>query len=263
MIVSPPAEIIEEGELIWKNAVVLQFVGRFPNFGVFQKMINTLWGEDGEVDIRPAGHNLFILQLPNSATRDRVLEAGPWHIQNKPLIVRKWEPGMKSLEFNMTRLPIWVHLSNVPLELFSQKGISYIASALGNPLYMDRFTASQQRLAFARVCVEVDASVEVPRSIEVEMKNGHRVHVNVSIPWMPAKCSHCKIFGHSDKDCSSKPDIQPRKVWMPKKMEREEQVQAQQEEEKMETPLVKENLEENQRHKADKGKATQREDKDT
>ena len=89
LIVAPPTEVINEGEQIWKNAIVVQFVGRIPNFGAFQKMVNMLWGEEGEVDIRPAGHNLFIIQFLSSAMRDRVLESGPWHIQNKPLIVRK------------------------------------------------------------------------------------------------------------------------------------------------------------------------------
>ena len=63
-------------------------------------------------------------------------------------------------------------MDNIPLELFSQKGVSYIANALGNLLYMDRITPFQQRLASARVCVEMAAAVEVLRSIEVELRNG-------------------------------------------------------------------------------------------
>ena len=72
--------------------MIAQFIGRISNFSFFQKRVNVLWGEDGEVDFRPAGPNLFIIQFPNSSTRDRVLESGSWHIQSKPLIVRKWEP---------------------------------------------------------------------------------------------------------------------------------------------------------------------------
>ena len=83
-------------------------------------MLNILWGKEREVDIRPAGQNLFIVQLPNLEMRNKVLELGPWHIQNKPLIVRKWELGMRSLEFNMAKLPIWIQLGNIPLELFTQ-----------------------------------------------------------------------------------------------------------------------------------------------
>ena len=98
---------------------------------------------------------------------------------------------------------------------------------------MDRFTTSQQRLAFAKVCVEIDAAVEMPRSIKVEMKNGHRVSVSVTIPWMLVKCSHCQIFGHSDKDCSSKTVSAFMKVWVPKKIEKEEKGLVQQDGEKL------------------------------
>ena len=76
----PPAEIFEKGVHCWKNAVVAQFIRRVPNFSLFHKLVNVLWGADGEVEIRPTGANLFIIQLPNSSIRDRVLEAGPWHI---------------------------------------------------------------------------------------------------------------------------------------------------------------------------------------
>ena len=65
----------------------------------------------------------------------------------------------------MEKLPIWIQLSNIPLELFMQKRLSYIASAVGTSLYMDQITASQQRLAFAKICVEIEASMEIPKSI--------------------------------------------------------------------------------------------------
>ncbi|XVF66298.1 hypothetical protein PTKIN_Ptkin10aG0024200 [Pterospermum kingtungense] len=81
---------------------------------------------------------------------DKILEAGPWHIQNQPLIVRKWEVEMEVLDFNLSKLPVWFLLSNIPLELFTQRGIACIESTLGQPLYMDKVTAQQQRLAYAQ-----------------------------------------------------------------------------------------------------------------
>ena len=78
-----------------------------------------LWDFDGEIMIRPTGSNLFLIQLSNALTRDRMLEEGPWHIQNQPLIVRRWEPGLSDLEFNMAKLLLWIYLRNVPLELFT------------------------------------------------------------------------------------------------------------------------------------------------
>ncbi|MBA0760202.1 hypothetical protein Gotri_022962, partial [Gossypium trilobum] len=61
----------------------------------------------------------------------------------------------------MDRMPVWIQLSRVPLDLFTRKGISYVVSALGKPLYMDGITTSEQSLAFAKVCVEIVAGFKI------------------------------------------------------------------------------------------------------
>ena len=216
IIVEPLFEIFEEGIKCWKNAIVAQFIGRAPNFSLFQNMAKVLWGADEDVDVRPAGVNNFIIQLPNSSIRDRILETGPWHIQNMPIIMRKWMPDMETLDFNMSKMPMWIHLGNVPLELFTKNGLSYLASVLGNPLYMDRITANQQRLAFAKICVEVDVTIEIPKFIEVKRRNGSMITIFVDVPWWPPKCSHWRIFGHVDRSCPKKANIASTKVWIPK-----------------------------------------------
>ncbi|XVE73699.1 hypothetical protein DITRI_Ditri11bG0139900 [Diplodiscus trichospermus] len=179
-----------------------------PNYSLFQRLINLMWGSDGNVEIKPAGPNLFIIQLPNAAARDKVLEQGPWHIQNKPLTVRKWEPGMTSLNFDLSKIPQWIHLHNVPLELFTKLRLSYIASAIGKPLYMDRITAYKQRLSYAKLCVEIDMEMDIPWYIDVKMKDERLVSIEVEVSWHLQKCTGCLNFGHSTKSCSKKPAVE-------------------------------------------------------
>ncbi|XVE59250.1 hypothetical protein DITRI_Ditri05aG0030900 [Diplodiscus trichospermus] len=175
-----------------------------------------MWGSEGNVDIRSAGTNLFIIQLPNAVARDKVLEQGPWHIQNKPLIMRKWEPSMTSLNFDLTKIPLWIHLRNVPLELFTKLGLSYIASVIGKPLYMDRITAYHQRLAYAKLCVEIDIGAEIPKYIYRCKNEEWEVSIEVEVPRGPQKCTQCSKFGHSNKTCTKKP-VAEVKVSIPKK----------------------------------------------
>ncbi|KAK8684896.1 hypothetical protein V6N13_040910 [Hibiscus sabdariffa] len=54
--------------------------------------------------------------------------------------------------------PVWVRLWHIPLELYSQKGLGYLASAIG-----------KQNLEYAKVCVEVSAKSELPDSILVDL----------------------------------------------------------------------------------------------
>ncbi|MBA0796166.1 hypothetical protein Gohar_006960 [Gossypium harknessii] len=63
-------------------------------------------------------------------------------------------------------------LSLVPLELFTQKGLSYIVSALGTPSNMDNITTLQQRLAYVKVCFEISVDFELPGFINVELHDG-------------------------------------------------------------------------------------------
>ena len=58
-------------------------------------------------------------------------------------------------------LPVWVKLLNLPMEAWSNKGISVVASSLDKP-FMDQTTAKMcsdgvERLGYARALVEIKA----------------------------------------------------------------------------------------------------------
>ncbi|KAK8685730.1 hypothetical protein V6N13_124766 [Hibiscus sabdariffa] len=184
-----------------------------------------------------AGENLFLIRFESKDACDHVFDNGPWHFQNKLVILQKWEPNLKSLNFNLRKLPIWIHLLNIPLELFTGVGLSYTSSALGYPLYMDSVTSSKSRLAFAKVCVEVDADRILPRTLSVQLRDGSIASIGVFVLWMPCRCFHCKTFAHYDKMCpkqvNNDVDVGDRKkldptvgnlkkhgetIWVPKKL---------------------------------------------
>ncbi|GJZ96178.1 RNA-directed DNA polymerase, eukaryota, reverse transcriptase zinc-binding domain protein, partial [Tanacetum coccineum] len=114
-----------------------------------------------------------------------------------------------------SKLPIWVRLSDVPLESWSVDGISALASSLGKPLIMDTTTAAMchngmGRLDYARVLVEMVADKEFKKVIEVQYRDGENKvkgtkRVNVSYDWKPNVCTHCKVFGHEFKGCTKRP----------------------------------------------------------
>ncbi|KAK8617551.1 hypothetical protein V6N13_080461 [Hibiscus sabdariffa] len=65
-------------------------------------------------------------------------------------------------------------------------------------------TATRERLEFAKVCIEVAAGAQIPRTIPVKMSGKSIVIVKVKIPWMPPCCSKCCMFGHSDSWCTER-----------------------------------------------------------
>ncbi|KAK1281547.1 hypothetical protein QJS10_CPB22g00174 [Acorus calamus] len=70
---------------------------------------------------------------------------------------------------------------------------------------MDTPTASRSRTAFARVCVEIEAGVELPDEVFIQIRNGDREAIKVMYDWKPEVCKHCNTFGHEENLCCKKP----------------------------------------------------------
>ena len=102
------------------------------------------------------------------------------------------------------KAPVWVNLYNIPLEYWNAKGLSYIASAIGRPLYADSMTESRKRISFARICVELDVGSDLIDSFELDMGDNEVVFIRAEYQWKPMKCSTCKVFGHSTGSCGKK-----------------------------------------------------------
>ncbi|GJZ10328.1 ATPase, F1/V1/A1 complex, alpha/beta subunit [Tanacetum coccineum] len=107
-----------------------------------------------------------------------------------------------------------VKLRNVPIEAWSVKGISAIASSIGKPVIMDEVTTKMcvtgvGRLGFARVLVEIDVEKGIKDKVEIMYKSknitdGTKKTMDVEYAWIPCICSQCKVFGHTDSFCKKK-----------------------------------------------------------
>ncbi|GJV30419.1 zinc knuckle CX2CX4HX4C containing protein [Tanacetum coccineum] len=98
-------------------------------------------------------------------------------------------------------------LVNVPLEEWSNKGLSALASRIGSPLVMDAMTTRMcnqgvGRIGYSRILVEVNANKELVDSIDVLYKTNDGKQSMKSVrfenDWKPPLCKHCHVFGHSD-----------------------------------------------------------------
>lgn len=56
-----------------------------------------------------------------------------------------------------------------PLEFWNPINLGKIASKVGKPLYTDKRTSTKGRLSYARVHVEVDASMELVRMVKIRL----------------------------------------------------------------------------------------------
>ncbi|KAK8703604.1 hypothetical protein V6N13_047254 [Hibiscus sabdariffa] len=123
ILVKPPKDVLIDGARQWDNALLGNFLGKSPPLGVFQRVADKLWGREGSIEIRFLAPSVYVLNFPSQRVRDWVLEAGPWHINQRGIILRKWVPGMVPELLKLESAPVWIKLWHVPLELYSLKGL--------------------------------------------------------------------------------------------------------------------------------------------
>ena len=201
--INPPAEAVVEGVGLWEGCLVGQFFDKRLPLHVVMSLVERLWGKHEIPEISTTDNGLYIFRFKDLAARDWVLENGPWYLAGRPIILRFWKPGMEMLNVQITSLPIWVKFFNIPLEYWTATSLGCIASAVGIPLHLDTLTENHSRLSFARICIEVDVNCTFPKSALLDLGNGNYSTIRIEYPWVPQKCSHCKIFGHSHMKCQS------------------------------------------------------------
>ncbi|GKA55538.1 RNA-directed DNA polymerase, eukaryota, reverse transcriptase zinc-binding domain protein [Tanacetum coccineum] len=94
------------------------------------------------------------------------------------MVVQKWDPSVNLDRTKPCSLPIWIKLMNPPLEAWSVKGLSALASRIGKPFTMDVMSTRMckqgiGRLGYARVLVEADAKKGLEDHIDVLYRSSH------------------------------------------------------------------------------------------
>ncbi|KAF7126741.1 hypothetical protein RHSIM_Rhsim11G0147600 [Rhododendron simsii] len=188
VVVSPPEDVELLGQSKWKRCVVGHFLDKKLGFTAVRNIAMRIWEKCGIREV-----------LSNE--------------KGKLLILKLWYPHLKLEKEQLSTIPLWVHFFNVPLELWTGSGLSYVASSVGRPLYADHLTESGQRLSFAKICVEVDCSSPLPSSFDLKYANGDMVEIRVQYPWKPMMCSDYMVFGHGVSNCPKKvPSMGPEAV---------------------------------------------------
>jgi hypothetical protein len=126
IVVKPPKEAIEEGISKWSPSLVGQFLDKPLPFYVVKRIVDSLWAQYGKVEVFLLENGLYLFQFVDIKARDEVMEAKLWHIANKPLILRKWTPGMQLLKISLSTVPVWIKMHNLPIEFWNSTCLSYV-----------------------------------------------------------------------------------------------------------------------------------------
>ncbi|KAL0291607.1 UNVERIFIED_CONTAM: hypothetical protein Sradi_7020700 [Sesamum radiatum] len=146
---------------------------------------------------------------------EEVIKEGPWLFQGQPVVLQPWEQGMSMRRQKHLQVPVWIRIRHLPMEYWTDDGLSAVASGIGIPLYTDKITKNCLRLDFARVCVMLNFQSKLPKHLIVlspNLSEGTEIPIELDIEyeWLPLRCIHCCSLGHTVAACPEKRVARPR-----------------------------------------------------
>ncbi|XP_050207769.1 uncharacterized protein LOC126657166 [Mercurialis annua] len=188
-------DLVKEEEK-WKFAII-----------VINSFIRNRWAKFGLRNVVRINGSMFMFEFGSEEECNKVLGDGPYTFDQKPLMLKKWQPRMSMDPNNISFVPVWIQLPGLPWEFWTADMLSKIGSIYGNPLYSDQCTISKAKLNFARVLVEMEVAGLFPESMELQDEFGNVFNQKIVYEWRPLFCDKCCKMGHAKKNCKVNQDI--------------------------------------------------------
>ncbi|KAL0430916.1 UNVERIFIED_CONTAM: hypothetical protein Sradi_0717600 [Sesamum radiatum] len=123
IVVRPTIDMVHAGSRKWEVMTVGYFLGRKPPFHQVQAYFQSIWSSIQDVIATTNG--FFFVAI------DEVIDGGPWLFQGQPLVLQRWEPRMALRKHSHTQVPVWIKLRHLPIEFWTEDGLSTVAGGIG------------------------------------------------------------------------------------------------------------------------------------
>ncbi|XP_019228165.1 PREDICTED: uncharacterized protein LOC109209362 [Nicotiana attenuata] len=133
--------------------------------------------------------------------KEIVMPHGPYTVNNRPMILKEWDPSFQIKNKSMRIVPLWVNFPGLPIQCWTEENLGRIASLPGKPICTDRLIAECERISFARVLVEMDITQPLPDEVHIEIPDQRSWIQRVEFEWKPKFCLECNNFGHDKGKC--------------------------------------------------------------
>lgn len=195
-VITIGAEMLDVMNGRWKQCMVVKVLGRNISIAAMSRKLREMWQPKGAMYVMDLPRQFFMIRFEREEEYMAALTGGPWRAFGSYLTAQAWSPEFDPMKDDIVTTPVWVRLSNIPVNFYHRSILMGIARGLGKPVKVDLTTLNFERARFARVCVEVNLMKPLKGSV---MINGERYYV--AYEGLTNICSSCGIYGHMVHSC--------------------------------------------------------------
>lgn len=193
-------------DFIW--AVVCKLVsGKTINKYRFEEVLGKIWKLDKEAEYLKVEKDLILVNFKTEKDQSKILDGGPWSIDNSDILMQKWENGMMGEDFNNTKINIWVQLHRLPFELRNPKAAKKLAEIAGKVKegYGQKNESDNTYGGeFQKFRIELDTSNPITPGFFLERQGRKPVWVQFKYGKLPPYYYNCGRMSHDLKFCQFK-----------------------------------------------------------
>ncbi|XP_071939973.1 uncharacterized protein [Coffea arabica] len=160
------------------------------------------WSYPKGLKVAELGPDIFQFTILDSKHKERIIEGGPWIIDNQILVLRKWKVGIEEDEDVFSLAPVWVQVWNLPIHCLSKavgKKVGTIFDEVKDVLIPQTGGKEGKHM---KLLVLVDIKQPLLRGTTVRI-NGMNKWLSFKYEKCPDFCYSCGVIGHSEKNCKS------------------------------------------------------------
>ncbi|KAF8108790.1 hypothetical protein N665_0104s0105 [Sinapis alba] len=201
--ITVPEDVLRDAPPLWEDFLVGKFLDSAPHIAKIHAIVNKIWAMGDKtqmIDVFDVNSTTMKFRISNPIIRNKIVRRGMWNLAGIPVVMSKWTPFIEAKQMEKKSVPLWVHLHNVPMNMFSWKGLSVVSSPVGVPVKLHPETAQCLNMKVAKIFVNADLSKDLPKTMNFAFQ-GKNTRVDYTYPWLPTKCSNCGKWGHLEKAC--------------------------------------------------------------
>nr|GEY22739.1 zinc knuckle CX2CX4HX4C [Tanacetum cinerariifolium] len=118
--ISIPRKLVENINTHFEHTLYGYFIGKRISFLIVKYYARNNWIKHGVTRIMMNLKGFFFFTFDSQPGLEAVLEEGPWLIRKAPIILKKWSMDTRLLKEEVTCIPVWVKLDDVPIRVFKE-----------------------------------------------------------------------------------------------------------------------------------------------
>ena len=128
------------------------------------------------------------------------MEGGPYFFFLYSLYLWPWKERLNPDKDNMSIASVWIRLYSLPCEYWDFDILQAIGNALGKLMKVSKQTKQWRYIAFARICVYMDLSRELPETINLTWDNKDWIQP-IDFENLSFRCRECHEYGNLNRYC--------------------------------------------------------------